>query len=58
MEQGNDRLELMYGFEDKPSPLKLAYGVAVFVSNYCWYHHADAHYRGSFGIEGAYTVCN
>ena len=25
MEQGNDKLELVYGVEDKPSPLKLAY---------------------------------
>ena len=48
MEQGNDKLELVYGVEDKPSPLKSAY--AAFVSNYCWYHHVDAHYRGNFGI--------
>ncbi len=25
MEQGNDKLELVYGVEDKPSPLKSAY---------------------------------
>ena len=48
MEQGNDKRELVYEFEAKPSSLKFAY--VVFANNHCWHHHADAHYRGSFVI--------
>ena len=29
MEQGNDKLELVYGVEDKPSPLKSAYAALL-----------------------------
>ena len=33
MEQGNDKLELVYGVEDKPSPMESAYAALQHFEN-------------------------